>query len=516
MSSIERPVVMDVIRQLKKLTGIDERTVVRFYSDDARAPQHNSSMTKEADQNLWPHKENITIEVEESYAPERILAIAVKELDTPYIFVDPALNFTIKPVYSPTDVIIRVAYSAKDKNQANRWRNEVRTRIAMGREVNLHELNYSYHLPSAYVALLQHIYDLRSNIGSYGDTLNEWWAKCASDRFTLVTSQNGTNPTLTVAEKQSMVQGLFDFEGVPEKAEKADDPDLWTISFTYRFKYDKPVNTVCRYPLLVHQQLIGEIFRQDNNAKPNDQILKALSNSGVSFERFQGDVEMVRRLSNKGITIPYFDDWLPLQGTVPSGTLKVFTGMASITPEDKRTLLNLRELGDFLLVDAVLDFLAQSEYPYLTGHGSSVFQLTLYEGYNVLPPEAFAVDANLNVVATADLDLRKLYHVRLGLNANIVSLRNTALSRLLAWQPSIITLLATAMNGALSNSGSDRDLRKNALNAHDLALLGIKGNMLTPAGLFQTLFVSANRLPVPAPAAPTPVAINRPFVSIPG
>lgn len=516
MSSVERPIVFDIVRQLMLLTGISEKTPVRFYGDDATGAQWGSYLTKHSkSQNLWPHLENLKIEVEEDFDPDRMLSMSVKENDHAFIFHDRSIGFSIKPAFSTSRVTIRVIYNAKDKNQASRWRNEVRSRTDMGREINLHTLSYSYHLPEIYQVLIAHIFDLKSAIGSNGDTLQTYWARCASPKFTKVVDQAGGNPILVVADRQAKIQGLFDFEGAPERSQKEDEPDLWSVSFGYKFTYEKPINTVCRYPLLVHQQLIGERFRLDNAANPTLEVMRALTLTDQNLEPFKGDVQIARRLANKGVTIPHIDDWLPREGTVPTGTVKLFTALTSITVEDRRTLMNLRELGEFSLVQDVLDFMAQSEYPYLCGHSTSIFQITVYENHNVLYDDDVMVDDNLNVVATRDLDLTKVYHVRLGMQANLIQLTSSAVARLRAW-PNLIERFAAALNGALTQSGGASDLRKNSLNAHDLAILGMGPRVSSSYGwsLMQTLFVCAMRMQDVKKEPIVLDALERPFISI--
>lgn len=513
-SSVERPVIFDVLRQLMMLTGISEKTPIRFYGGDAMAQQFNSHIGKlNKGLNRWPHQENLSVEVDEDHSKDHLLGIAVKQNENPAVFFDPQLNVMITPVYSPTDVSIRVKFNAKDKNQAQRWRDEVRTRAAMGREINMHELNYSYALPTVFEALLMHVYALREAQAPYGQTLNQWWTACADPRFTRVTNQAGESPTVVMAEKQNRIQGIFDFESVPEKAEREKEPDMWSLSFTYKFRYDKPIEMVCRYPLLIHQQPIGAKFRQYNNAAPMRDLLKRLTHSGTAFEQFGDQAQLARVTANKGVTWPVIDDWLPLQGTLPVGTLKIFTGMIALTPDDRRTLLDLRKLGDFSLIPEVLAFMAATEYPHMQNDGGSIFRLSLYEGHNVVESSRFEVTPALVVQAKEDLNLRKLYHVRLAIHADALMMRAEALARLRA-QPEIANRLAIAINASLTMSGNARDLRKNKLNAHDLALMGVSGFM-PPSysySLVQMLFIEANRLEDYRPNVPEPTAITHPYI----
>ncbi len=516
-SSVERPVVFDVLRQLMVITGISPKTKIRFYGGEAMSGQFGSYIgQKEPGLNLWPHNENVTIEVDEDFSPEHMLNMQVKGRDTPPVFLDPALRVSLRPAYSTTDVTMRVTYKAQDENQAKRWRNEVRTRIAMGREVNMHTLTYNYALPSVFEALLMHIYELREASAGYGQSFGQWWAQCASPRFTIVTTQVGGSATPVVAGVQAMVQGVFDMDGAPEKPTKDADVGLWSMSFSYKFRYDKPIEMIADYPLAVHQQPIGAKFRQFNNAPIHKKVLQQLSTSGVSLDHFSTNQEMARNLANKGLTLPIIDDWLPAAGTVPNATVKVFTAMCQLKSTDLRTLLNLKQLGDFNLLSDVVTFLEDGEYEYLVGTGTSIFKITVYEGYEVIHFSELEVDSALNVKATRDLDLRKIYHVRFSLYADIMHLQASAVARLLL-QPELKLRLVKAINAALTMSGNARGLRKNALNLHDLARLRIDGELPSSYGysLFQTLFVQSERMENYQPPVTTPVLVERPYVPVP-
>lgn len=516
MSSVERPVVFDIIRQLMDLTGISDKTLIRFFGEEAKAPQWGSFNVGAVEpySNLWPHRDNLMIEVEEDFDPNHMLSIATKEVEVPYLFVDRDINFMIKPIYSPSQVTIRMIYRCADKNEAIKWRNDIRARVVRGYEVNLHRLKYSYAFPQAFEALVEHIYDLRSAVGGNGEELGQWWGRCASPKFTKVVTQAGTNPVIVVAETQGNVQGYFDFEAVPDKPTKSNEPEMWELSFGYHFKYDKPIAMTAKYPILIHQQLITELFRQDVRAQKYEAVLKQLSMSGEYLNNFTGDSQLAQHAANAGVYWPLDDDWFPLQGTVPPNTLRVFTGLTCISDEDKRSLLDLTDLGDYQLVQPVLDWFRAGEYAYLSGHASSIFQITVYEGYNVLPLGDFEVTPQLVVRATRDLDLTKLYHVRVAFNAKMVALQTAALDRLRR-NRLMADLLAKAINGALTDCGMAADLRKNSLNEQDFALMGLGGRGPSTYGhtLFQTLFVQANRVDAYKPAPSDPQALDRPFIT---
>ena len=484
LETIERPIIYDIIRRVEDLTGISSKTQIRYFGEGTQTGQQwNSSLNKDKDlNNLYPLVDNLTIEVEENYDAGRMLSIAVENRENPLVFFDPDLGIYIKPVRSPTDVVITFKYKARDRNAAVRWRNEIRTKTAKNREINMHDINYSWHLPNAYLDILSSIWTLRNNIAGYGDTFEEWFYKRMTDKITAVSDLAGNNVILAIAEKQAGIQGLYDFEGVPDKPEKDGDVGMWTVSFTYKFKYDKPINTIFNYPIVIHQQLLDEQYRFLTPAYSLQEKWKQYTASGKVFAYFQSDTQLMRALANRGLDIPSFDIFYP--ETVLASTLRVFTVLTNISVSDLTTLFNLADLGDFNLDSDILSFLKTSEFIYCTQTYQSIFQLNLYEDVYLQYGTILTVDSNLNVSATAPLDLRKTYHVRLSMVSDLSLLSTSAINRLKAAPVALAKIVAAIGNAS------------NGLSLTDLGLLGLP-NGIPPntfgASTVQTLFVVSNQ-----------------------
>lgn len=494
LPTVERPVIYDVVRQIQDRTGISSKTQVRYYGEDAKAQQFNSAIDRdETKHNLWPVVPNLTIEVEDDFNQDQILGIAVNQPDQPPIFIDEDIGVMIRPVYNPQDVVIRFKYKTRDRNEAIRWRNEFRTRVAINRQVFLHTVQFSYQFPEYYMGLLKSIWELSENIGGRGIDFDTWFKNHSTDKMTVLSNTAGNITSRVIAVEQVGVQGIFDIDGVPDKPQKEGDLDNWVINATYNFRYSKPINTVCFYPYLIHQQLVPEKYRFPTTVKNLLDEWASSTTSGNSFAYFQSDNQYLMRRANGGITIPDFEEFFP--AFVPSTTLRVFTAAVGITPTDKRTLFNLKELDDYCLNPEILDFLQASEYSFLTYNFQSIFCLNLYQNEDILSDGILSVDANLNVVATTDLDLTKRYHLRLSLCGDMTYLTPDALTRLKAY-PAVRDRLVYAINQALTNSGLQPDLRRNHLLPIDYALLDIPTGVGYPFGvsLVQTLFIEAKRL----------------------
>jgi hypothetical protein len=505
LALVERPVIYSVIRQIQDQTGISSRTAIRYYGEDAKAAQFNSTLTVNPEiHNRWPVVESLMVEVEEDFNTDRILNMMVKQPENPFIFLDSSLGFYIKPAYSTQDITIRFKYKARDRNQAIKWRNEIRTRIAMNRSNLMHEITYSYHLPEALLLLINDIYKLRENVAGYGDTFDEYLGTHSTSRMTVLSNQVGSQVIYAIAERQAEIVGSFDFEGFPEKPEKEGDNDQFEISFAYKFRYEKPIEVVCRYPFLVHQQFLADKYLPAMAYNIVD-VAKRLSKSGTDFANFRIDNINEKAMADKGLTIPTYDDFLPAY--IAPFSLRVLSALVSISAEDKRSLLSLKDLGFFNFRQEVLEFLV-GEAPYMTLMMGSIFYCQLYENENMVEDGMLSIDSNLNVTATADLDLRKQYHVRISLIGDMSMVKSQALTRLRNF-PSAIPTIIGAINAALRNSGNQTGFFKNSLSTNDYRLLGGTPPAMNGLGrsLVQYMYVVADRMSnYTAPTPPTPNA----------
>lgn len=470
-NSVERPVIYDVLRQVMEITQISDKTPIRFMGDEGEAAQTGSTIVKNPMvQNSWAFNDRVTIEVDEDFEKDRLLTTVIKGPEHAAIFNDPDLGIFMRPAYSSSDVSIKVHYKARDKNQANRWRNEIRARTALLRDMNLHEIGYHYHVPETCLVLLHELHRLRENMAGYSESFNEYFTRRLTTNASIVTNLSGQAALWAVSERQIRIQGYFEFEGVPDKPEREGDHDAWSVSFSYRFRYDKPIHCTMGYPIMVHNQLLSEEFRPGEKAYSLQDQLRTFTLSSRAFSEFETDTALLLAKGNAGLDIPPFDEFLP--NSIPASTVRVFTALSNISDEDRHHLFYLNDLGDFNLDRDILDFIEQSEYPFMTKTYCSVLCLNLYEGVFLRASGALDVSPELMVSAVGALDLRKTYRSRLSLVSEFAYLSAAALDRLKAF-PQAAIKIAKALDAALADCGGYRDIGKNRLTPREYMRIGL-------------------------------------------
>lgn len=418
--------MLDIARQLLKITNLPEQTKLVFPGDVDKQMQPGTSIGQQDATSIFPFGERILIEVEEEYERDRLLSTAVMRPENLFIFRDDLLETAIKPVYSETALTLTFHYRAKDKIGAQRWRDDIRTKVSMDRDIHLHNLTYHYLVPPEFLYILKEIHRMRENVDGYNEVYDVYFKDRVTQRASLLTNLSGSQSAWGISETQMRVVGWFDFEGVPERGSKEDDGDTWTISFSYKFRYDKPIACSMHYPLMIHNQLLDQKYRPDEPVYDVTEQLSSYTSSSRDFTYFE---KGRKRVTVPGYAVPSFDEFIPTDILID--TMRIITALVSIdtTATNPKLLMNLRELGDIELNPIILDFLVK-ETPFICKPYHSIFTLSLYRSILLAEADEIQIDADLNIYSKDDLSLRNYYHVRLALVTNLNLLTESALLRL--------------------------------------------------------------------------------------
>lgn len=470
-ASVERPVHLGVIKDLMEIVKISHRTPVNYYGVDNKATQHKSTLGDlSGSQNRWGYDERVFVEVEEEANKDYYFSSTLHRADHLHTFADDKLGIYIKPVYSVNTVKVSFKYRTTDRNQATMWRNALRMKIMLQNGVNLHEVGYSYHLPEEFLLILLELHRCREkeSTSQYGQTFGDYFTEHLSSNVSSKSNFSGRAAAWTVDERQIRIQGYFDFEGEPEKGSRDSDQDSWVVSFTYTFTYNKPIEFNMRYPIMVHQELIDQRYRPNEDVYKIEAQKRYYNAAILGLEKFSTDQQTLSVAAYEGVKIPLFDEFI-LSNVLPN-TINLCTVLATIVPEDRRTLFNLKEMGDFAIADDVLRFIEISEHPFMGKLYQSVLGVVLYEDAKALPTGTLEVLPDLTVRAIRDLDLRKTYRVRLHLCVDLSTLPIAAVSRIQTDRKAG-KLMADHIDSALRTVGGRKDIKKKMLTDEEYVLM---------------------------------------------
>lgn len=495
--SVTRPVMLEIARQLMQATGIAATTPIFYPGDLEKAQQPISNLGNPEGVNPTLHDERLSLVVDEVATEDELYRAVGFRAEEHYVYRDDKLDAFIRPIYSDSTVTMNFIYRTVDKNQAIRWRNDVRGRLGAMRNQFLHTVTYHYLLPEEFIVILKEVHRLREAVAPYGQSYDEYFRLHTTQRASLLTTQAGTEAQWGVAENEMRISGWFDFTLEPEKEAKEGEGAAWSVGFTYNFHYQKPIQALLAYPLVVHNQLLDEKYRPNEVAYNPDFHQRRYSQSGFNF----GEFEQGRRLLgiSSGYAIPPYDEFIP--SCILPHTVRVVTGLTTVDPEAPTALLSLNDLGDLVLDPAVQLFL-RDEAPYIHKPLLSVFSLSLYSGADMLPQTSIRMTSLLAVEATAPLDLRQQYHVRLGLVDNWSLLHPAALKRLQS-HADVVHLLLDVLNPRIRAQGllppilgdnyiTTENMRK-VIDLLNRAVLATGDGQVRQFNTVQTLFVQSIR-----------------------
>lgn len=423
--SVTRPVILDITRQIMQQTGISNKTHIFFPGDHERGPQPNSLISESDESDMFPFNDRVSIEVDESFNSDRILSEAVYEPEHLFIFRDDATEIAIKPVYSMADITINVKYRAKDKPSGQRWVNDLRTRIGMRQDERFHKVDYHYMVPGEMVTILRELHRMREAVEGYGESFERYLEENASPRLTIITNLAGQQGRYAISESQQRIIGYFDFDGAPEKGSKEDDGDTWTVSFSYKFSFEKPIACVMAYPLVIHNQLVEQAFRPNEPFPDPEDRPTSRTASMAAWEKFE--VGVAPPALFEGIAVPHFDEFLP--ASVPFKTKRLVTMMTLLDPDQPGMLVSADEINSLGINPIVLHFM-RGEATFMNRRYQSIFQIDLYQSDAIIPQNILSMSKFLQISHKEELSMRKYYHVRLSVVEDLRLLPKAALERL--------------------------------------------------------------------------------------
>ena len=446
-TSITRPVILEIARQLSTITGmpLDARTL--YPGDVEESYQYGSTMEAIADgddrdRTSLPFRNQLLISVtEETFQESMVLTQARRAENIPF-FIDRKLGVLIRPVLAPTEVTIEVAYRSASKAKAQQWRNAMEAKLMTYGDMNLHTVTFSYMVPLGVVDTLMEIHYLRENVAGYGDDFSKYLADHSSSKLTVVANQAGNKRALTMAETMTRIIGLYDFTVTPDKGSNESDGATWTTTFTYKFHYDKPIQCNMVYPVAVHNQMLDDRYQVFDTNASIDNTRKQFSLSGQANYYFEAQ-EAVDRSNSiiKSFRVPANDEFEPDNVVSSTGTLaSVLCGVEA----NSDVILDLKTIDEFEFHQSIVEYLQGSgDWEYLNVPYRCPYHISLYKNGQLMDPSSITVTRDLVIKSKTPLDLRDYHQIRIGLVTDIDSINIQTLRNLRDYPDALVkTLLA--------------------------------------------------------------------------
>lgn len=436
--TVVRPIAIGVIQDiLIDRLALPKDMTINYPGYSETVAQPHGFISNKYEPNRFTSTDKIFLDVSERVIEHLAGGNVVDHPEHIPIFLNRDLEVEMRPVYVSTEMTFNVRYRAKSKTEARRWFDYMKAKIPVKEDMWLHDIKYSFGFPEAFEVILKEIHRLTELQDGYGDTYEQFFEKWAHPRFGDLTDQTGKNTYRVFSDTQERCMGYFDIGVEPDFGDRKDDTDAWEVSFQYVLRYEKPVDVFFTYPIVIHNTVLSDRFRDRVGFERLQDRQEARTWSMAHLKSFEA-MENVKRPYNDhpGRYFPLFDEFRPRN--VPQNTMRVFTALILLPNEGDITqepLMNIRDLEapqfGFKLSDCILAFM-KSEREYITTQRGSAMNLALYQGRNVLDGSFIRMDEDMNVYATTQLSRRRYYHLRLSIVTDFTYLTESAKTRLKA------------------------------------------------------------------------------------
>lgn len=409
--TVLRRIAVDLMTDLAKQVRLPAGTELLLPGASETVPMNKGDFKECVDSGLrYPNDGRLVVRFHEELDETQTLATAVGRREYPPLFYDDGRQIEIRPIYRLTQLVMTVEFVARNRVEAQRWVDEMRSRISMYRAELYHDLTYHYALPDRVHYLLMELHKLATQQAPIDQTqFLDYFNQYKFHPTTVVETLAGTAPRVVYKEKVLNALGWFDFTSSPSTPEKDGDTGTYRTEFSYTLTFNRPMQVYCRWPLLVHNQLIPKPLRTRSPYQTHYEENRKVSNT-------KGALDAVSTMFDFNglpyIQLPLEDDWTPPSKEI--GYLMFFQGLTLVDPDDPTTVLDLTDVGDYRLNPAVVEYM-QHQGGNLFNDGC-VYRIYLYENDD-LAPYTLTLDGT-TIVADRPLDITKSYRVRIGLRRN--------------------------------------------------------------------------------------------------
>ncbi len=423
-SSMTRPIGLGIVKSIVAMTGLPIDRV--SFSGLLGKEKDIASLigTGLGDHSLFRTGSDTKIEVSlsEKFDENYLINTPVHQSDALAIFQDKAISTLLRPIYSRMIATIEVKIRTADYALAQGWINDQKIKYTQGRNEHSHDIEYHYPVPTECLVILKHLHSLRESQAGYNQSWDEWLSKNLSKKATVLTTMAGKSNLLAIKETAVNILGWWEFTDPPEN-QKSEVGATREISFTYKYQYDQPTHVSMIYPISVHNQMLDMKY-----VGPEEFTRYGWLEGDKSLTHRVDDVfrKQYMHLDFKlgGVRIPHFDEWYPTK--VPLATTTLALALCQILPTDLRTILDLNDLKSFGARDEILSFISK-HHDQVFIDNANPFILTLYKNGVPVSYEHLEMGTDLVVKSKYDLDLRSVYHLRLGLLNDLTLLSSTGL-----------------------------------------------------------------------------------------
>lgn len=428
--TITRNVLITVVSDVKELLGMTHDVYTVFDEKDNVIKKKNRIGDVKGHNTF--KEDMFNIEFTETTEEGHEMSLVPFRPDSKHIYHDPDVNTSITPIYLNKKLEVKIKYSNKSKSKIFSLTNKLKIFNSDNSIYRRHELEYHYTIPPFLIKLLAHINNLKNlRIPAENKLALEQYIDSTFDNrvdFSNTLDADITKSQLVIREAQLEVEGYVadDVHGLtPEYDETF---NTWYVEFTYGFSYEKPVSLLVQYPILIYNTIIDKEFRTfiDTKAKLRKNA-KVTAGRGDMVEVTERDNVFNIRDNSYYIRIPKYDnEVLPKPG---ASMARMFSVMNVLEEHNPNVLFNISHIPKIKFRENALNFLLESEYPYVGDMFDSLFYIELFKDGKRDYKNKILMDHLGNLTTYENMDIRSIYRVVFNVITDVTMLRPAAAKR---------------------------------------------------------------------------------------
>ena len=408
--TVSGPIAYSIVtRVLKTLKFYKDDFNIIFLNNTPQATIKGSdidTVLQDRSQNRLPTDAQVRIEVDERYNENMSRSTAIREKTEFNIFNCEKTKTTMHPGYQQMIATVNISFRFPNRHAAESFRRKMR--LAAVRSVdgmNL-EVKYSYIIPYQFLGLLEHIYTLMEKQHGYGIELGQWLKESFCGNLTTLANQSGGKSVLGINELNTNVLILLANPDEPERKEKENDEDAWTVNLQFDAYYDRPDVMRMAYQYVINNQLIDSKYMNMARIRTPD-FENTRTYIGLHDAKKAGLTPRGRNPVNT-YTSPMFDDWLP--AFFIDDYSDMLRALVMVDTNQPTAVMDLRDIADWGLGESTLQYLLRHRTT-ITEKYINFFHIRLWEFDKLLSADKVILDENLMVHYLDGLDPRKNYHL---------------------------------------------------------------------------------------------------------
>lgn len=403
----------DIIKEVVYRIGIPFETVVTVHNGlEITKTDNRNNAVSSTDPNLpsTVAQRRLTASITDNYNEDSLSSTTVSQRDTVPIFYDPEIDCVVYPVYVKTDITINFEYSTPSKTEALRLRDDIRIKLSDSRNILRHDVEYDVVLPEGVCEFISDIHELKSRLAPI--ELSEYFYAFSTKRVHMLTDMaNSDNARVAIRESMTRIIGIMEFSPEPEPIEQDKETNTYRITIPYKLSLDIPRGMCFSYPPMICNRPMPARYLEfvvQRKLKTRHDKFKELTytNSLGALSNFEVQWQLERCVDiDLPKNIPMFDEFIVRAGH--PGYVTLYTLLTDVDEGDRRTLINLRELGDYSASSEFLDFIQNVERNWIVNPYMSYFYISLYQSGRHTDNNILEIDQNLNVRSKKNLSLFK-------------------------------------------------------------------------------------------------------------